>query len=169
MLTRLIAPVLSFTAEEIWAVQHPGSEDSVFLHAYYSMPPVQGAEALKARWAGLREVRAIVSKQLEEARSAGKIGSSLQAEVLLTTSGAELPLLRSFEDDLRFVFITSQAKVAESVDVSGIDVKVVASAHAKCERCWHYRADVGSSAEHPTICGRCVSNLFGSGEKRFHA
>ncbi len=173
MLTRLIAPVLSFTAEEIWAVHHPGRDrdggDSVFLHSYYTMPHVQGAEALKARWAGLREVRAIVSKQLEEARTAGKIGSPLQAEVVLTTSGAELPLLRSFEDDLRFVFITSQAKVVESVNVTDIEVKVEASAHPKCERCWHYRADVGASAEHPTICGRCVSNLFGGGESRFHA
>jgi isoleucyl-tRNA synthetase len=133
------------------------------------MPNIAGAEALKARWAGLREVRAAVSKQLEEARTAGKIGSSLQAEVLLTTSGAELPLLRSFEDDLRFVFITSQARVAESTTVDGVDVKVEASSHPKCERCWHYRGDVGSSAAHPTICGRCVSNLFGGGEKRFHA
>ncbi|HEX9390487.1 MAG TPA: isoleucine--tRNA ligase [Usitatibacteraceae bacterium] len=169
MLTRLIAPVLSFTAEEIWAVLHPGSEDSVFLRAYYNMPNIAGAEALKARWTGLREVRAAVSKQLEEARTAGKIGSSLQAEVVLTTSGAELPLLRSFEDDLRFVFITSQARVAESTVVDGVDVKVEASPHPKCERCWHYRGDVGSSAAHPTICGRCVSNLFGDGEKRFHA
>ena len=169
MLTRLIAPVLSFTAEEIWTVLHPAQIDSVFLHAYYVVPPVAGPEALKVRWAALREVRATVSKQLEEARTAGKIGSSLQAEVVLTTSGAELPLLRSFEDDLRFVFITSQARVAESAAVSGVEVTVEASPHPKCERCWHYRADVGSSAAHPTICGRCVNNLFGAGEHRFHA
>ena len=169
MLTRLIAPVLSFTAEEIWTVLHGNQHDSVFLHAYYAVPEVPGADGLKVRWAALREVRATVSKQLEEARTAGKIGSSLQAEVVIAAAGGELALLRTFADDLRFVFITSQAKVVESSVATGIHVAVEASLHGKCERCWHYRADVGSSSAHPSICGRCTSNLFDNGEKRFYA
>ena len=169
MLTRLIAPVLSFTAEEIWTVLHGNQQDSVFLHAYYVVPDVPGAGGLKVRWTQLREVRATVSKQLEAARTTGKIGSSLQAEVVIAAAGEALSLLRTFADDLRFVFITSQAKVVESSVASGVQVEVAASAHSKCERCWHYRADVGSSSAHPSICGRCTSNLFGNGEKRFYA
>jgi isoleucyl-tRNA synthetase len=163
MLTRLIAPVLSFTAEEIWSVLHAG--DSVFLHEYHHLPKIANAEVLTARWGKLREVRAIVSKQLESARAAGQIGSSLQAEVVVKSTGDELALLKSFGDDLRFAFITSAVNVADSA----ADVVVKPSAHKKCERCWHYRADVGSNVEHAAICGRCVSNLFGDGEMRIYA
>ena len=169
MLTRLIAPVLSFTAEEIWSVLHAGKEDSVFLHAYHGIPAIGGMEGLKARWAALREVRAAVSKQLEEARTAGKIGSSLQAEVSIAAAGGEFALLKSFADDLRFVFITSQAAVTGAPAGNATQATVLASAHPKCERCWHYRADVGSNGEHPSLCGRCTNNLFGEGEKRFYA
>ena len=165
MLTRLIAPVMSFTAEEIWSVLKIGRThdnphdnlDSVFLHGHHALPQVADADVLKARWTQLREIRSAVSKQLEATRTAGEIGSSLQAEVTLAASGGGLALLKSFGDDLRFAFITSQAKVAESAQgVAGIDVKVAASAHSKCERCWHYRADVGSHAGHATLCNRCV-------------
>jgi isoleucyl-tRNA synthetase len=166
-LTRLIAPVLSFTAEEIWATINAGEDDSVFLHLYYAAPAIANADALVTRYARLREIRAIVSKQLEEARTAGKIGSSLQAEVVVSTNAADLTLLQSFGDDLRFAFITSAAQVKSGANE--LSVEVTASPHQKCERCWHYRADVGSDAKYETICGRCVSNLFGVGEARTYA
>ena len=108
-------------------------------------------------------------KSIEDQRTAGTIGSSLQGELELSATGADHNLLTSLGDDLRFVMITSKALVQEAADENAIGVKVAASSHPKCERCWHYRADVGSNAEHPTICGRCVSNLFGEGEKRFYA
>jgi isoleucyl-tRNA synthetase len=154
MLARLIAPVMSFTAEEIWSVLNAGKDDSVFLHSFYALPSVASAEQLTARWSKLREIRAVVSKQLEESRTAGSIGSSLQAEVLLSASADDYALLKSLGDDLRFAFITSQAKIAESG--AGIDVNVSASTNQKCERCWHYRADVGSHSDHATLCNRCV-------------
>jgi isoleucyl-tRNA synthetase len=115
-----------------------------------------------------------VQKQLEEARVAGKIGSSLQAEVEIRASGAKLALLQSLQDDLRFVLITSSAVLTPVAAAADEAVIVTASTHAKCERCWHYRADVikdGVSAEpaHPGLCGRCVSNLHGEGEPRAHA
>ena len=166
-LTKLIAPVLSFTAEEIWAVVNKDAEDSVFLHAFAALPAITDADALTARYERLRALRTQVAKKLEEARAAGKIGSSLQAEVTIHASGEDLAALQSVGDDLRFVLITS---VARLVPASGeLVIEVAASNHAKCERCWHYVADVGSHADHPTICGRCVSNLFGDGEKRVYA
>jgi isoleucyl-tRNA synthetase len=105
-------------------------------------------------------------KQLEDLRVSGAIGSSLQAEVEIRASGTSYTLLQSLGDDLKFVLITSAAKLikAESTESEGIQVQ--ASAHQKCERCWHYRADVGSHTEHAGLCGRCVANLFGSGEQR---
>ena len=145
---------MSFTAEEIWSVLANAKEDSVFLHSFYSLPSVASSEHVTARWGKLRAIRAVVSKQLEESRTAGSIGSSLQAEVLLSASADDYALLKSLGDDLRFAFITSQAKIAESA--AGMDVKVSASTNQKCERCWHYRADVGSHADHATLCSRCV-------------
>ena len=125
-----------------------------------------------------------MQKQLEEARGAGKIGSSLQAEVEIRASGAKLELLQSLGDDLRFVLITSSAVVTAVAAAADEAVVVTASVHAKCERCWHYRADVtadgagrddtgrneaGAVAGHPGLCGRCVSNLHGAGEARAYA
>ena len=168
-LTRLIAPVLSFTAEEIWAVLHPAKHDNVFLNQYHQLPDVAGATELVSRWSAIRVVRGEVMKQIEEKRAAGLIGSSLQAEIRATVSVENKALLMSLRDDLRFVMITSAASVGKETDEGKNEIIVTPSMHPKCERCWHYRADVGSSAEHPTICGRCVSNLFGEGEKRFYA
>jgi isoleucyl-tRNA synthetase len=108
-------------------------------------------------------VRGAVQKELETLRQAGKVGSSLQAEVTITASGDDYEALASLGDDLRFVLITSQARV-ETADAT--EVRVTPSPHRKCERCWHWRADVGADPAHPTICGRCTSNLFGSGEPR---
>jgi isoleucyl-tRNA synthetase len=173
MLLRLMAPILSFTAEEAWAVLNPARAgeppDSVFLHTWNDVLPKQaGEDELAARWKRIREIRATVTKRLEEVRAEGGIGSSLQAEAELAVGEADRRLLDSLGDDLRFVLITSQASVrAGSGD--GVDVKVIASANTKCERCWHYRADVGIDPRRPGICARCVSNLDGPGEPRRHA
>jgi len=170
MTLRLMAPILSFTAEEAWAVTHPDEpEESVFFHTWKEvLPPQAGEAALSARWKRLREIRALVTKALEESRAAGAIGSSLQAEVVVEAGGADLELLKSLGPDLRFVLITSQAEVRPGTE-GDVRVTVSPSGHPKCERCWHYRADVGSVSAHPTICGRCVSNLEGPGEARTHA
>jgi isoleucyl-tRNA synthetase len=127
---------------------------------------VPGAESLLAKWSLLRTVRGNVTKALEEARSSDLIGSSLQAEVTVRAAGSAYDALASLGDDLKFVFITSDATLVKADSEADEGVEVVASKYLKCERCWHYRADVGSHAEHPTLCGRCFSNLFGEGEKR---
>jgi isoleucyl-tRNA synthetase len=174
-LTRLLAPILSFTAQEVWEVLQPG-EPSVFEQTWYEHPLPGDAAALRDRWQRLRTLRSGVLKQIETLRVAGQVGSPLAAEVELYAEGDDADFLRSFDDDLRFVFITSQARLgglgnaqgAESV-MPGVKLRVLPSPHVKCERCWHYRADVGAHAQHPEICGRCVSNLFGAGEVRTHA
>jgi isoleucyl-tRNA synthetase len=170
MTLRLMAPILSFTAEEAWSVLHPSGDESVFFHTWKDVLPPQEAEAaLLARWKRLREIRGAVAKRLEESRAAGAIGSSLQAEVTLEAGGADLALLQSLGDDLRFVRITSQARVRAASSEGVAAIEAAASAHAKCERCWHSRADVGREPRHPTLCTRCVSNLEGPGEVREHA
>ena len=175
-LLRLMAPILSFTAEEAWAAFTGKTDDSIMLHTWRDVLPHQPEEAaIAARWAELRRLRADVQKRLEEVRVAGGIGSSLAAEVDLYAIGEIYDLLASFDDDLRFVFITSQARLhpGEHPDAPagevGVGIRVTASAQQKCERCWHYREDVGADTAHPTLCGRCASNLFGTGEPRQHA
>jgi isoleucyl-tRNA synthetase len=130
------------------------------------MPKPINEFALLARWEKIRDYRAQVLKELENARASGQIGSSLQAEVILHVQPDIHGLLASLGDDLRFVLITSKV---ELVPAEENRVLVIPSGHAKCERCWHYREDVGADAAHPQLCGRCVSNLFGQGEARKHA
>jgi isoleucyl-tRNA synthetase len=111
-------------------------------------------------------VRAVANKAIEEKRAAGLVGSSLQSELDIYAEGAVFEALSRLGNDLRFVLITSRAKAHHG---AALEVQVTPSPHIKCDRCWHYRADVGSDAEHPHICGRCVSNLFGDGEVHSHA
>ena len=162
---RVMAPFLSFTAEEAWQVFQPGST-TIFTETYYDYPAVPGAEGLIEKWTLLRAVRGAVTKALEEARAADLIGSSLQAEVRVKATGAAYDALASLGDDLKFVLITSGAEAVRVESESDEGVEVVTSKYLKCERCWHYRADVGSDATHPTLCGRCVTNLLGNGETR---
>ena len=164
-ITRLMAPILSFTAEEIWAVVRGNTDDSVMLHTWHILPEQSGEQELLARWKLIREVRGGVSKVLEDVRTEGKIGSSLQAEVEIRASGARYETLATLEDDLRFVLICSKTTLVNAADA----VIVTPTSNTKCARCWHWRADVGGNAEHPELCGRCTSNLFGSGEPREHA
>ena len=165
-LLELMAPVLSFTAEEAWRIVHP-ADASIFCRTWVDTLPAQrDDEALIAKWKRILAVRAAVQKELETLRQSGKVGSSLQAEVAVTAAADDYDALASLADDLRFVLITSAAMVAKGERLA---IAAAPSPHPKCERCWHYRADVGSDPGHPALCGRCVSNLFGSGEPRAFA
>jgi isoleucyl-tRNA synthetase len=173
-LLRLMAPTLSFTAEEAWqsfasAEAFASSDETIFTQTYYELPAIANSEVLEAKYASLRAVRADVTKQLEEVRVSGAIGSSLQAEVVIKASGDKFGVLSSLEDDLKFALITSAASVEQVASEAEETVVVIASKYQKCERCWHYRSDVGVNPEHPTLCGRCNSNLFGAGEARKYA
>jgi isoleucyl-tRNA synthetase len=162
-LVRLMAPILSFTAEELWQVLTRDADDSVFLHTLHALPQPEGAAALLARWDRLRALRAPVLKRIEDLRAAGKVGSSLQAEADLHVNGADHELLASLGEDLRFVLLTSAARVHRGDGEPRIEV--APSAHAKCDRCWHYRPDVNGAG----LCARCETNLHGDGESRRHA
>ena len=164
---RWMAPFLSFTAEEAWKLFDGGhgAQESIFTQTYWQLPAQGDATqaALLVKWARVREVRDGVNKEIEALRTAGGVGSSLQAEVRISADAEDQALLATLGDDLKFVLITSGASV---VPGDSLAVQVAASAHTKCERCWHWREDVGSNAEHPTLCGRCTSNLYGAGETR---
>ncbi|HEY4637532.1 MAG TPA: class I tRNA ligase family protein, partial [Burkholderiales bacterium] len=162
-LVRLMAPILSFTAEELWQVLTRDADDSVFYHTLHALPQPEGAAALLARWDRLRALRAPVLKRIEDLRAAGKVGSSLQAEADLHVNGADHELLASLGEDLRFVLLTSAARVHRGDGEPRIEV--APSAHAKCDRCWHYRPDVNGAG----LCARCETNLHGDGESRRHA
>jgi len=168
-LVRLMAPILSFTGEEAWTTLCGEQETSVFIGEWHSLPDAQMDGEAFADWLKIEAWRAKVNKQLEEARAAGMIGSALAAEVDVYAAGEDYDLLTRLGNDLRLVFITSRATVHRVATEGEQHIDVSASLHEKCERCWHYRDDVGSDAGHPALCGRCVSNLFGSGEARQHA
>jgi len=160
---RWMAPFLSFTAEEAWQVFAPG-RDSIFCETYWAFETPD--TALLARWSRLRELRDAVNKEIEALRAAGGVGSSLQAELTITAAADDHALLASLGEDLKFVFITS-AVTLEAGDSLGVEVR--ASTSVKCERCWHWRDDVGRDPARPGLCGRCVTNLAGPGEVRHHA
>jgi isoleucyl-tRNA synthetase len=163
---RLLAPITAFTAEEVWQVLTGKADDSVMFQVWHDLPAQAGEGDLLAKWALIRTARADVTKALEEQREAGKIGSALQAAVEIHCAGDKFDALASLGDDLKFVFICSS-----TVAIRDENEQVIATPldHAKCERCWHVREDVGAHAEHPGLCGRCVSNLHGDGEVRKHA
>ncbi len=159
---RWMAPFLSFTAEEAWGVL--GLGNTIFKDGYVHLP--EPDMALLEKWSRIREIREQVNKDIEVVRAQGLVGSPLQAEAVLTVNAADMALLQSLGGDLKFVFIVSGMQLQAGNELS---VSVSPSAHTKCERCWHYSADVGSVSSHPTICGRCDSNLHGSGEQRAFA
>jgi isoleucyl-tRNA synthetase len=165
-LLRLMAPILSFTAEEAWRVLGGRQDDSVFFHTWHAFPPVEDAATLLARWSAIRAAKVDVQKELEVLRVAGRIGSSLAAEVEVRAAGERFDALVALGEDLRFALLTSAARVARAASDADSGVDATPSPHPKCERCWHYRADVGTHAAHPALCGRCVTNLEGAGEKR---
>ena len=160
---RLLAPITAFTAEEVWQVLGGKADDSVMFQLWHDLPKPEGEGELLAKWALVRTARADVTKALEAQREAGKIGSALQAAVEIHCAGAKFEALSALGDDLKFVFICSSTAV---VQADAEQVLATPLEHAKCERCWHVREDVGADAAHPGLCGRCVSNLHGEGEVR---
>ncbi|MBL8418220.1 MAG: class I tRNA ligase family protein, partial [Dechloromonas sp.] len=160
---RLLAPIASFTAEEVWQVLTGDGEQSVMFQTWHDLPKPEREGDLLAKWAQIREVRADVTKALEAQREAGRIGSALQAAVEIRCGGEKYAALTSLGDDLKFVLICSSTATIEDDTEQVIATPLE---HAKCERCWHVRDDVGANAEHPGLCGRCVSNLHGEGEVR---
>jgi isoleucyl-tRNA synthetase len=159
---RWMAPFLSFTAEEAWKVLAPHGSASIFMETYSDVSGWHD-DALLAKWSRILEIRDAVNKDIESVRVEGRIGPSLQAEIALRAPAEDHALLASLGDDLKFVLITSKAAVEPG---PALAVEVTPSSAAKCERCWHWRDDVGADPQHPTICGRCVSNLHGAGETR---
>ncbi len=156
---RWMAPFLSFTAEEAW--KSFGSSESIFLETFSDLG--QADTTLLAKWARVRAIRDLVNKDIEAVRAAGQVGASLQAHITVTAPAEDHALLASLGDDLKFVFITSKVTLQAGPELA---VQVAVSEAPKCERCWHYREDVGHDAQHPTLCGRCTSNLYGAGETR---
>jgi isoleucyl-tRNA synthetase len=166
---RLMAPILSFTADEIWQTLNLSTEATVFEDEWYDLPAHGLNDARLQAWVKVIEVRASAAKEIELLRGTGQVGSSLQAELEIYAPETTFAALDSLGDDLRFAMITSSTKVYKAVSEGGQKILVKPSVYKKCDRCWHYREDVGVDAEHPSICGRCVSNLFGAGEVRTYA
>ncbi len=159
---RWMAPFLSFTAEEAWGTfAGEKSSGTIFTETFW--PFTTPNEALLAKWARVRAIRDVANKEIEAVRGTGAVGASLQATLTITAGADDAALLRSLGADLKFVTITSAVEV---IDGEALAVRVTPSSAAKCERCWHYADDVGAHAEHPGLCGRCVSNLHGTGETR---
>ena len=173
-MVRWIAPILSFTAEEVWSFLPARSNESVFLNTWHQFPA--GAERAAAiDWPALIALKADVAVELERLRSAGAIGAPLEAEVTVFAPKSDAAPLLALKDELRFLLITSQARVIEIESApadavmssrEGIWLEVKPSSQPKCVRCWHLRSDVGSDVRHPELCARCVVNVEGPGEER---
>ncbi|MDP3846276.1 MAG: isoleucine--tRNA ligase [Pseudomonas sp.] len=179
-LVRWIAPILAFTADELWQYLPGERNESVMLNGWYSglseMPA--DLELDRAFWERAMAVKTAVNKELENLRAAKAIGGNLQAEVTLYAEDALAADLAKLSNELRFVLITSTATVATlasapadavATEVPGLKLRVLKSAHSKCGRCWHHREDVGQHAAHPELCGRCIENIEGAGEVRHYA
>jgi isoleucyl-tRNA synthetase len=159
----------------------PGERgNSVFLETWYEgLFPLDDSDALSREdWVKILEVRQAVSKVMEPLRADGVVGSSLDAQIDLHCSDSVFATLESLDDELRFVLISSYARLmhadscpesAVDTDVDGLWVSISASDAVKCVRCWHHRDDVGSHDQHPELCGRCVDNIEGPGERRHYA
>ncbi len=179
-LTRWLAPILSFTADEIWRYLPGERAESVFLSTWYEglFPLNEKSPMNRQFWDFVLSVREAVSKELEVLRIRNEIGSSLDAEVELYCAPDIFNRLTLLEDELRFVLITSYATVLPAgasredklpTEITGLELKVKPCDKTKCVRCWHHRHDVGIHADHPELCGRCVENIEGSGENRRYA
>lgn len=164
----LIGPVLAFTADEAWAILNHQDNDSVLFHTTYEFPQQAAVnrDALLAKWQSIRALREEVHKALENERQAGKIGSSLQAEVQITAPQKLYTDLSSLAEELRFPLIVSYVSVKKG---DALQISVLPSQHQKCVRCWHFCAEVGQSENHPALCDRCKTNLYGQGEVRRYA
>lgn len=180
-LVRWMAPILSFTAEEIWQYLPGKRNESVFLNTWYNdLAALPESEFMnQTYWEQLRKIRDAVNKELENLRNDGRLGSGLEAHVELYAEASLKAQLDALKNELRFVLITSGAEihlanshltdVTAAVDVPGLWIKVTPVTYQKCERCWHRRADVGANTAHATLCSRCVENVDGQGEVRKYA
>jgi isoleucyl-tRNA synthetase len=176
-LTRLMSPILSFTAEEVWSTLYPEDATGIFASQFYELPIVQdkiyGDNVLPthftSRWNLIEVYRDEINRGIEELRSAGKLGSSLQAEIHIRCRQIDADFFNHFGNELKFIFIVSRVTIVVEPSLQTMQILVTPSANKKCERCWHYCDDVGVHAAHPTICGRCVTNLDGAGEVRQYA
>jgi isoleucyl-tRNA synthetase len=173
-MVRWLAPILSFTAEEVWSFMPGVRNESVFLNVWHQFPA--GAErGSEVDWSAFIALKADVARQLERLRTAGQIGAPLEAEVAIYASAEQAQKFSALRDELRFLLITSQARVIEA-DTPPIEavpshaenvwIEVTPSSQPKCVRCWHLRSDVGSDPRHPELCARCVVNIDGPGEER---
>ncbi len=176
-MVRWLAPILCYTADEIWQYMPGERSESVHLQEWYQglFTLEENALISSSDWETVMAVRVTLSKELEKLRKSGIIGASLNAEVTLYCSEEYHTILNKLADELHFVFITSQAVVlpmqsavsdALETELEGLKVNILASTHEKCVRCWHYREDIGSHTDHPELCGRCVENVAGKGEVR---
>ncbi|AZQ09602.1 isoleucine--tRNA ligase [Shewanella khirikhana] len=179
-MVRWIAPVLSFTADEIWQLLPGKREAYVFTQEWYEglKPVTLESDLADSHWELLLSVRNEVNKELEQARRDKVLGGSLEATVTLFADAELAAKVAVLGDELRFVLLTSDAKVlpidaapesAVATEIAGLKVLVAKTDAAKCERCWHHREDVGSVEAHPSLCGRCVTNIEGDGEARAFA
>lgn len=171
---RWIAPICSFTADEIWQAMPGEKITPVFTAEWYDLPRLSEGTALDNEyWLFVSKVKTAVNKTIEAKRKSGEVGGSLAAEVTLYCTDDISQKLALLKDELRFVLICSSVELAkstetegEATDVDGLRIAVAKSEHEKCARCWHHREDVGHHADHPEICGRCIENIDGEGEAR---
>jgi isoleucyl-tRNA synthetase len=176
-LVRWMAPIMSFTAEEIWQYIPGNRLESILLTEWYESLAVLSENEImnQAYWEKIRTVRDAVNKEIENQRNAGKMGSALEAEVYLYCGPHVKQVLDALEDELRFVLITSSATVIPEhsgpvdlvvTDVPGLALKIEPTTQPKCERCWQRRPDVDANPLYPGLCARCVENVAGEGEVR---
>lgn len=168
-LLKWLSPFLSFTAEEAWQCYphfaKAANSPSIFTEEFGALPELANSAELLKKWQRIREIRSELTKAIEVEREAGRVGSSLQAELMITVGASDFAILNSLGADLRFVTITSKAAITQSNN-NAISITVSPSTNKKCVRCWHHTTDLGSHSEHPDLCGRCISNLYGDGERR---
>lgn len=162
----MLSPIVAFTADEAWEVLVHDANDSTLFHTNHVLPVIDGSDLLVAKWAKLQEFRSVVLKELEAKRIEGLIGASLQAELVIHADDELYEMLASVGKDLKFAYMVSAIHLHKA---SSTSVEVVVSCATKCERCWHYSTDIGTNIEHPTVCGRCIDNVVGSGESRTYA
>jgi isoleucyl-tRNA synthetase len=171
-MTRWMAPILSYTADELW--EHiPGNRaESVQLDVWYDIPRAKATSMTADYWTQIMAVKQAVNKSLELQRNVGVIGGSLSAEITLYAAPELRAQLLQLGDELRFVLLTSKASLeagengGAETELAGLRLDILATEHVKCERCWHHREDVGVVAAEPELCGRCIDNVSGAGEVR---
>jgi isoleucyl-tRNA synthetase len=164
-LTRMIAPILSFTAEELW--QTITDDQNIFKESWYEFTPSSLNQEELQFLREIEDIRPIVNKSIEAEREKGLVGSALECDIQLSCKSETFQILKPYESELHYIFIVSRVSLIE--EQQGLSVSVKKINHDKCDRCWHFESTVGTHQEHPSICERCTTNLFGDGEKRKYA